>query len=75
MKLGVVYPQNETHGDPRGVHEIGRAVEDLGYDSSGAFVTMFRKTLGAPPKRFLQERTAGIHAPLNVPSGNFYEYQ
>ena len=49
--------------------------EDLGYDSSGAFVTMFRKTLGAPPKRFLQERTAGIHAPLNVPSGNFYEYQ
>ena len=49
--------------------------EDLGYDSSGAFVTMFRKTLGAPPKRFLQERTAGIHAPLTVPSGNFYEYQ
>jgi probable F420-dependent oxidoreductase len=33
VKLGVVYPQNETHGDPRGVHEIGRAVEDLGYDS------------------------------------------
>ncbi len=33
MKLGVVYPQNETHGDPRGVHDIGLAVESLGYDS------------------------------------------
>ena len=33
MKVGVVYPQNETHGDPRGVLEIGRAAEDLGYDS------------------------------------------
>lgn len=33
MKVGVVYPQNETHGDPRGVLEIGRAAEDLRYDS------------------------------------------
>lgn len=38
----------------------GRTVQsiadDLGYDSAGAFVTMFRKTVGAPPKRFLAER-------------------
>ncbi len=33
MKIGVVYPQNETHGDPRGVREIGIAAEELGYDS------------------------------------------
>jgi probable F420-dependent oxidoreductase len=33
VKLGVVYPQNEAHGDPRGVGAIGRAVEELGYDS------------------------------------------
>lgn len=33
MKIGVVYPQNETHGDPVGVGAIGRAVEELGYDS------------------------------------------
>ena len=38
----------------------GRTVQaiadELGYDSAGAFVTMFRKTVGAPPKRFLAER-------------------
>ncbi|MBI1350380.1 MAG: TIGR03619 family F420-dependent LLM class oxidoreductase [Actinomycetales bacterium] len=33
MKLGVVYPQNETHGDPRGLREIGLAAEELGFDS------------------------------------------
>ncbi len=33
MKFGVVYPQNEMHGDPRAVGAIGRAAEDLGYDS------------------------------------------
>ena len=33
MRLGVVYPQNELHGDPAGVHELGLAVESLGYDS------------------------------------------
>ena len=33
MKFGVVYPQNETHGDPRGVRVIGIAAEELGYDS------------------------------------------
>jgi len=33
VKFGVVYPQNEMHGDPRGVRDIGLAVESLGYDS------------------------------------------
>jgi probable F420-dependent oxidoreductase len=33
VRLGVVYPQNETQGNPRGVHDIGTAVEELGYDS------------------------------------------
>jgi probable F420-dependent oxidoreductase len=33
VRIGVVYPQNETHGDPVALHDIGRAVDDLGYDS------------------------------------------
>jgi len=45
----------------------GRTVQsiadDLGYDSAGAFVTMFRKAVGAPPKRFLAERGAWLQAP------------
>lgn len=47
--------------------------DNLGYDSSGAFITMFRKAVGAPPRRFLAERTANIGAPLHVPSGSFYD--
>jgi probable F420-dependent oxidoreductase len=33
MKLGVVYPQTELGGDPRALHDIGIAVDGLGYDS------------------------------------------
>ena len=33
MKFGVVYPQNETHGDPTAVRDLGLAIESLGYDS------------------------------------------
>ena len=29
---------------------------DLGYEGASAFVTMFRKTLGKPPGRYLAER-------------------
>ncbi|MCM2438528.1 helix-turn-helix transcriptional regulator [Agrobacterium vitis] len=54
---------------------IQSVADELGYDSPGAFVTMFRKEVGAPPRRFLAERTANIRAPLNIPSGGFYEYQ
>lgn len=49
--------------------------DDLGYESSAAFVTLFRKIVGTPPKRFLAERTAQINAPLHIPTGSFYEYQ
>ncbi|MDI1290875.1 MAG: LLM class F420-dependent oxidoreductase, partial [bacterium] len=33
MKIGAVYPQNETDGDPSALHEIGLALESFGYDS------------------------------------------
>jgi probable F420-dependent oxidoreductase len=33
VRVGAVYPQNEMHGDPAGVREIGLAAESLGYDS------------------------------------------
>jgi probable F420-dependent oxidoreductase len=32
MEIGVVYPQTELRGDPAAVRQIGRAVEDLGFD-------------------------------------------
>ena len=33
MRIGAVYPQTETHGDPAAVRDIGLAAEELGYDS------------------------------------------
>lgn len=48
--------------------------DQLGYESSGAFVTMFRKSTGTPPRRFMTERMVNIHSPLNIPSGGFCEY-
>jgi probable F420-dependent oxidoreductase len=32
MQIGVVYPQTELQGDPAAVRQIGRAVEELGFD-------------------------------------------
>ena len=32
MQIGAVYPQTELGGDPTAVRQIGRAVEDLGFD-------------------------------------------
>jgi probable F420-dependent oxidoreductase len=32
MQIGVVYPQTELRGDPAAVRQIGRAVEELGFD-------------------------------------------
>jgi len=32
MQIGVVYPQTELRGDPAAVRQIGRAVEQLGFD-------------------------------------------
>lgn len=54
---------------------IQLVADHLGYDSPGAFITMFRKEVGAPPRRFLADRTNKSRAPLNIPSGGFYEYQ
>lgn len=33
MKVGAVYPQNETHGDPAALHDFGIAADQLGFDS------------------------------------------
>lgn len=33
--------------------------EELGYDSPSAFTAMFRKHMGQPPRRYLQDRTEG----------------
>ena len=33
---------------------------DLGYESASSFVTMFRKTLGKPPARYLMEQTDSL---------------
>lgn len=32
MKTGIIYPQNELHGDPGAVRKIGLATEELGFD-------------------------------------------
>lgn len=44
----------------------GRSIQsvafDLGYESAGAFVTMFRKAVGTPPGRFLAERHSSRNA-------------
>jgi probable F420-dependent oxidoreductase len=37
MQIGVVYPQTELRGDPAAVRQIGRALEDLGFDHLLAF--------------------------------------
>jgi probable F420-dependent oxidoreductase len=47
MRIGVVYPQNETGGDPAAVAEIGRAVEAMGYDH----LLAYDHVLGAKDER------------------------
>lgn len=32
MQVGVVYPQNELHGDPNAVRRLGIAIEEMGFD-------------------------------------------
>ncbi|MFG8625432.1 MULTISPECIES: helix-turn-helix domain-containing protein [Pseudomonas aeruginosa group] len=54
-------------------HLIQAIADDLGYDSPGAFVTMFRKAVGVPPRRFLAQRTARLDAPLHIPAGSLHE--
>ncbi|ALU91316.1 AraC family transcriptional regulator [Herbaspirillum rubrisubalbicans] len=37
---------------------VQRVSQDLGYDSVSAFITMFKKTLGKPPARYMAQRQA-----------------
>ncbi|GAC1331390.1 MAG: hypothetical protein NVSMB17_09410 [Candidatus Dormibacteria bacterium] len=47
MKLGVVFPQIETNGDPGAIREYVSAVEEMGY----AHVALYDHVLGASPDR------------------------
>src|SRR5215471_13889071 len=66
MKIGVVYPQIETGGDPDALDKIGRAVEDLGYDH----LLMYDHVAGAtreartPPLLGPYDETNPFHDPF-----------
>ncbi len=51
-----------TRGD-----SVQKVALDLGYESAGGFVTMFRKAVGKPPARYLQDRAGGLAEPAAVP--------
>lgn len=44
---------------------IQKVAADLGYESSGSFVTMFRKVLGTSPGRYMAGRRKAALAPFN----------
>lgn len=44
---------------------IQRVAADLGYESPGSFVTMFRKVLGTSPGRYMAERRRSARAPFS----------
>lgn len=59
--------------EERSLQEIS---ENLGYESTSSFITMFRKIVGVSPKRFIAERREMEHQqPLHIPAGGFYEYE
>ncbi|MFS2117083.1 helix-turn-helix domain-containing protein, partial [Herbaspirillum frisingense] len=45
---------------------VQRVSQDLGYDSVSAFITMFKKTLGKPPARYMAQRQ--VHPPPPSPT-------
>lgn len=47
MKLGVVFPQNESSADPGAIREYAQAVEGLGFDH----LAIYDHVLGADPDR------------------------
>lgn len=40
---------------------VQQVADDLGYESSGSFVTMFRKALGTSPGRYMAQRRGAAH--------------
>jgi AraC-like DNA-binding protein len=38
---------------------VQQVADDLGYESAGSFVTMFRKALGTSPGRYMAQRRGG----------------
>jgi len=44
MKIGIVYPQTESRGDPEAVRRIGLATEELGFD----YLLAYDHVVGAP---------------------------
>ncbi|UFZ06200.1 helix-turn-helix transcriptional regulator [Bradyrhizobium ontarionense] len=58
QQLGVVLAGQWLAGGA----SVQQVAADLGYESVTSFVTMFRKTLGASPGRYMAERHAGRHA-------------
>jgi probable F420-dependent oxidoreductase len=66
MRIGAVYPQHETNGDPSAVRTIGEAVEALGYDA----LLMYDHVLGAehadrePPLWGPYTESDSFHDPL-----------
>lgn len=54
---------------------LAEITENLGYESTSSFITMFRKIVGVSPKRFITERREMEHQkPFDIPAGGFYEY-
>lgn len=44
-------------------NNIQTVAANLGYESASGFTTMFRKTVGKPPARYLADRRSAIHDP------------
>ena len=47
---------------------VGRVARDLGYASASAFTAMFRRALGATPRRYLQRAGRGTLPPPSEPA-------
>lgn len=41
---------------------VQRVALDLGYENASGFITMFRKTVGQPPARYLADRAGALHS-------------
>jgi AraC-like DNA-binding protein len=45
---------------------VQTVASDLGYESAGSFVTMFKKALGCPPARYMAQRQSQRHRRLSA---------